>query len=160
MAVVYFEGLDPAPWELIPHSCLMMATQRELEQAWAHLPTAAWHTQDLLDSMGRPLKVPTRRLVPGGDAMGPLVYFIQGDAGPIKIGFTARTLASRLRNLQTASSAELRVLGWQRGGPELEQELQARFEGHRLRGEWFRPDPELLAYIEALASFRRGPADN
>jgi hypothetical protein len=38
------------------------------------------------------------------------------------------------------------------GGRRAERELHRRFEAHRLRGEWFAPVPELLAFVETLAS--------
>ena len=72
------------------------------------------------------------------------VYFIQrGENGPIKIGVSA-DVAGRLRMLQAASQEPLALLGTLPGGADLEQALHDRFRDQKVRGEWFRPSPELL----------------
>lgn len=77
------------------------------------------------------------------------VYFIQADGGPIKIGVAAHP-ARRLAELQTSSPYELHLLAMMPGQGALgESALHARFEHRRMRGEWFAPAPDLLAYIEA-----------
>lgn len=79
------------------------------------------------------------------------VYFIQqGDAGPIKIGFS-RDVDSRLIHLQTASPDPLRLLAKLRGGKKHERKLHATFAAHHQRGEWFRPHEDLLSFIRDLA---------
>ena len=86
-------------------------------------------------------------------ASGPIpgwVYFIQGvDGGPIKIGFAA-DVASRLADLQVSNPYELRVLlAVASDSPlRLEKVVHGRFKAHHLRGEWFRPDQEILDYIK------------
>lgn len=84
---------------------------------------------------------------------GERVYFVQhGDGGPIKIGWTA-DLPARLTDLQIASPVALRVLGTVAGGESVERALHGRFHHLRVRGEWFRPDPELLDFVRAQAEF-------
>lgn len=69
--------------------------------------------------------------------------------GLIKIGVSINP-ERRCRTL----NAEL--LGVLSGGLPRERELQARFAVYRERGEWFRPAPELLAWIEDLTcGYRR-----
>lgn len=83
-------------------------------------------------------------LSPGDDT---LLYFVQaGLGGPIKIGVT-RDLTGRIATLQTACPTELRLLGCCLASATSERDLHARFAHARLRGEWFRCDPELLAFI-------------
>lgn len=57
----------------------------------------------------------------------------------------------RLKALATAHYDELKVLATITNAPAgLEQQLHEKFAALRVRGEWFRAEPELLAYIESL----------
>jgi hypothetical protein len=79
-----------------------------------------------------------------------VVYFIQaGSSGPIKIG-KANKLGGRVRGLQTANAEDLRLLGSVPGGLPKEAELHERFAPLRIRGEWFRPESELLSYVAEI----------
>jgi len=79
-----------------------------------------------------------------------LTYFIQrGTDGPIKIGRT-KALAKRLEVLQGASAEKLVVRGWIHG--DLESQMHELFAAHRMHGEWFRPDAEIMAFIQHRAS--------
>ncbi len=80
-----------------------------------------------------------------------LVYFIQcGDHGPVKIGFT-RSLGARIGQLQRDQSERLRVLAATPGTFQTERTTHARFAHLRIDGEWFRPEPELLAHIASFS---------
>lgn len=75
------------------------------------------------------------------------VYFIQSErGGPIKIG-RAINPEQRLKQCQTGSPERLVLLAVISGGRDLERSLHARFAASRLRGEWFKPTPELIALI-------------
>ncbi|NIA72299.1 hypothetical protein HBA54_27285 [Pelagibius litoralis] len=76
------------------------------------------------------------------------VYFAQaGDAGPIKIGF-ASDVEKRLAGLQTGNPEPIRLLNIVPDGTRsLEARIHAKFGEHRLRGEWFRPAPEVLEFV-------------
>jgi hypothetical protein len=78
-----------------------------------------------------------------------IVYFVQsGSGGPIKIGKTSGKPGNRLTGLRCGSAEELQLLGVIQDAPEiLEKELHKRFSTLRVRGEWFRPDVELLHFI-------------
>lgn len=81
----------------------------------------------------------------------PQIYFIQsGSAGPIKIGYTASSVGRRLATLQTAHPEKLTLLAHVAGDRAKEKALHSRFESHRLEGEWFNPDHEILNMIEEL----------
>lgn len=83
---------------------------------------------------------------------GPVVYFVRNEeSGAIKIG-TATDPQKRLWGLRTASAAELTLLATTPGDRVTEHAIHDRFHAQRIRGEWFRPAPELLAYVESLAS--------
>lgn len=76
-----------------------------------------------------------------------LVYFIQrGVDGPVKIGFS-KAPKVRLASLQIGIPERLRILGVLDGGKPEEQRLHRYFSAHAIGGEWFRPAPEVLAYI-------------
>ena len=79
------------------------------------------------------------------------VYFIQagGKGGPIKIGI-AVDCTQRLASLQTANAEELRLLCITTGGRRIEEAYHARFKKHLVRGEWFKPHPDILAEIDRL----------
>jgi hypothetical protein len=78
----------------------------------------------------------------------PKIYFVQVESGPIKIGFTIKKIRSRLHELQGGNHETLHLLGLiQPATKELELQLHRRFEAHWIRGEWFRPVPELLQFI-------------
>lgn len=91
--------------------------------------------------LARPRRVKTRSSV---------VYFIEDPVeGSIKIG-TAQDVQQRLKGLQTGHPRALAVLATTPGDNRLESELHERFAHLRIRGEWFRPEPDLLAFIDRL----------
>lgn len=75
-----------------------------------------------------------------------VVYFIQAAGGPIKIGVTT-DINQRLRELQVANPLPLVTLGTIPGTQALERELHLKLTQHRIRGEWFKPDDEVLAVL-------------
>lgn len=84
-------------------------------------------------------------------AAGPLVYLITlDDPSRVKIGFT-KNIAQRLRSLRTASPIEPHIHLTINGDRRLESELHQRFKADRIRREWFRLSPEIVAFIAAAA---------
>ena len=80
------------------------------------------------------------------------VYFIGIEPdGPIKIG-KAINVQERLGTLQVAMPMPLALLATADGGRAREREYHARFEAHRIRGEWFERGPEIVAEIARLCS--------
>jgi hypothetical protein len=80
-----------------------------------------------------------------------LVYFVRDpEEGSIKIGYTKVPIERRLQQLQTGNPRELTLLACVPGTTLDESRLHARFACDLERGEWFRPSPELLAYIDSL----------
>lgn len=79
----------------------------------------------------------------------PIVYFIGGADGPIKIGRTT-SISRRIHLLQTGHPNPLGVLAALKGGAAEESVYHARFDQHRLHGEWFERTPEILAEIERI----------
>lgn len=80
------------------------------------------------------------------------VYFIQSAAGGnIKIG-VSYDVAARLQSLQIGSPTALRLLASIPGSQRDERVLHLKFRELRCDGEWFRPEPELLAHIASIAT--------
>src|SRR5262249_19980300 len=77
----------------------------------------------------------------------PVVYFIQvGDTAPIKIGSTLN-ISQRLSGLQTSHTETLRLLTTIPADRFTERRILEQFKELRIRGEWHRPEPELLRFI-------------
>jgi hypothetical protein len=78
------------------------------------------------------------------------VYFVQAShAKAIKIGFSTR-VEDRIKGLRTGTHARLKPLGHVPGNREDERALHTRFAKDRIRGEWFRATPGLLAFIREV----------
>lgn len=83
-------------------------------------------------------------------ASGLMTYFVREmPDGPVKIGFT-NDVARRFAALRTSSARPLALLAVLSGNHE--REMHARFASWRIRGEWFAPAPELVAFIESIAA--------
>jgi hypothetical protein len=81
-----------------------------------------------------------------------MIYFIQqGDAGPIKIGYTQYNVASRLSTIQSGNPQPLRCIATLDGTLADEYKLHRQFSDFHIRGEWFDPSPALLGFIQAHA---------
>lgn len=92
------------------------------------------------------------------------IYAIQmplpcGCAGPIKIGIT-HDVAARLRTLQVGSPYELTLLATVDGTVADEAALHLRLARDRMRGEWFRPTPEVIAVVGLLRAGALPPDSN
>jgi hypothetical protein len=79
-----------------------------------------------------------------------MIYFIEsGPGGPIKIGFTkTRDISYRVKDLQCGNPEELHVLALFDGEREDETRLHHIFDKYWIRGEWYRPGEDLLAFLE------------
>lgn len=76
------------------------------------------------------------------------IYFVQeGGTDAIKIG-TSKHVRGRMIALGSASPHALTVLATMEGSHRVEALLHFLFSHARIRGEWFRPVPELTEYIE------------
>jgi uncharacterized protein YozE (UPF0346 family) len=85
------------------------------------------------------------------------VYFISSKKNlEIKIGFTAGQVEKRLKSLQTAHPYKLQLITKIPGTPEYEKSLHERFSKFRLEGEWFKSDPDLLAFIAVIIKGQSG----
>jgi Meiotically up-regulated gene 113 len=99
-----------------------------------------------------PVPSPTRRLKKPKSH----VYFTENGPDFIKIGFSTDP-NSRRSQLQTSTPYELRVVLAIPGTMETEKKLHKRFQHLRVRGEWFRKDPELLEFITGELKRQEAP---
>jgi hypothetical protein len=86
------------------------------------------------------------------DIEGSGIYFIQqGDDGPVKIGYTERSVKQRIYDLQTASPFPLRLVGLITPAKKSwEKQIHLKFYKDKMTGEWFEPSPGLVDYISGL----------
>jgi hypothetical protein len=81
------------------------------------------------------------------------VYFIQaGEDGAIKIGVTSDDPERRRNQLQVGNPAVLKLLGAIKGDHARERQLHRDLSEWRLEGEWFKPDPTVIAAIQQALS--------
>jgi hypothetical protein len=106
-----------------------------------HGPKKLWDRK-LLDTS---LKSATPEVRPGGGR----VYFLAVDKF-IKIGFSAGGTLGRVAQMQTGSPFEIVLIADVPGTEQAEQALHDKFKFLHERGEWFRRDAGLLAYIDWL----------
>lgn len=88
---------------------------------------------------------------PPGDGF---VYFVDG-GDAIKIGFT-RSMKARLEKMHTDVPGGPVLLHFEPGTFKTEKVLHRHFADLRLRGEWFRKSPELLAHISGRRDITGG----
>lgn len=88
------------------------------------------------------------------------VYFIQaGERGPIKIGY-ADDVAKRKAKMQADNHEPLLLLGVITGDAKTESDFHQRFATARIRGEWFTPTAELVAFTATLSELPSQPRKN
>ena len=83
-----------------------------------------------------------------------MIYFIQCNNGPIKIGYTNRHISERLKELKTSSPYSLKLLALLEGEREIEADLKNTFSFFRRDDggeEWFDPVKPLMDLIDECA---------
>lgn len=81
-----------------------------------------------------------------------MIYAIQaGLNGPIKLGY-ARKPRKRLAELQVAHFERLNLLACEEtdGDAQIEQYIHELNAKERIRGEWFKPSPEVLRLVDDM----------
>jgi hypothetical protein len=82
-----------------------------------------------------------------------VIYYVQeGRSGPVKIGISALgcPFKYRVSSIQVGNPRVVRLLATEPGDKALERARHAEF-GPPIRGEWFRPTPELMTHIRLVA---------
>jgi hypothetical protein len=84
-----------------------------------------------------------------------VIYFVRDTAtGRVKIGYSADPW-SRMVKMQADCPGELVLVGIIDGDRAVEADVHRRFGAHRERGEWFRAEGELAAFLVDLAQAAR-----
>ena len=87
---------------------------------------------------------------PGYGIVQDYIYFVQGESGgAIKIGTTLNPV-TRMQSLQTGFPEELKLLAVIPGDAERERKIHEYFGKFRLKGEWFKPEAELINMIDKM----------
>lgn len=84
------------------------------------------------------------------------VYFVKMGAA-VKIGFST-DVGSRLKTLRTASPGEVILVKVHDGTPATEKAFHDRFKQCRGKGEWFRLEGDLAAFLDGSVSVPVPPA--
>ena len=81
----------------------------------------------------------------------PGVYFVQlampDGNGPIKIGVSSTSMRTRVADFNSGYPWRVVVLGWAPGGQEEERAAHFAMRAHRMNGEWFKPHPDVFAFV-------------
>lgn len=122
---------------------------------WAQKISAAWGEAKAarreLNSLRAKQRAADRRLS-ARRQVAQVVYFVEAEGmGLVKIG-TSSDMHLRLCSIRSHSPAPIRFLKAIAGDAALEAALHNRFSRLRVRGEWFRAEPELMAFIEGGVS--------
>jgi hypothetical protein len=120
-------------------------TTRPAAQGWTRVFVTSEGVYRLAVHYAKLGKLPRK-----GRPLGSSVYYVRmvNADGFIKIG-VATSPESRLANMQVGSPYELELMHSEPGDETLEAQLHARFQHLHVRGEWFRPDPDLVNFIIA-----------
>jgi hypothetical protein len=77
-----------------------------------------------------------------------MIYYIACTATQrLKIGYTRGEPEVRLKQLQTGSAAELRLIACHDGTQDDERCIHSLLAAYRIRGEWFEASDEVLAFL-------------
>ena len=97
-----------------------------------------------------------------GNDSGRVIYVIAEVAGgaivgPVKIGYTKKLPAQRLKAIQACSPRPLTIVAILRGATlRLERRLHGALQEHRLHGEWFELAGGVQRFLDCLASLTEG----
>jgi hypothetical protein len=80
-----------------------------------------------------------------------MIYYIACTATQrLKIGYTRGEPEVRLKQLQTGSAADLRLMACHAGTLDDEKYLHQKFASERLRGEWFEVSEGVLEHLSMV----------
>jgi hypothetical protein len=87
-----------------------------------------------------------------------MIYFIQEESknvGNIKIGYTdgERSLHQRIKHHQCGNPRALNLIGTMEGNIKLEMQFHSMFSHINIRGEWYKPNINLLYLILGMCDW-------
>lgn len=77
------------------------------------------------------------------------IYFVRAGKDRVKIGFS-NDHVSRFSALKTGNAHELKMIGIVPGTHQDEKAMHKRFAAYRVRGEWFKIEGELAAFLKKV----------
>ncbi len=81
------------------------------------------------------------------------LYFLQvAPFGPVKIGWTSGCVTARMRAIQQSSPYEIKWLGVAELPKSSEKDAHKTLAAYHLRGEWFYPTPDVMAFVEHISA--------
>lgn len=80
------------------------------------------------------------------EKLGSVYFILDADNNRVKVGHS-RDPWKRLRQLQTGSSAKLKLIGIIAGNAEVEKRLHADLREHRVQGEWFAEGEQAIDWL-------------
>jgi hypothetical protein len=87
------------------------------------------------------------------------IYFVRSQSY-VKIGFTARPISVRLRELQSASPHAMELLGSVKGDRLAEEALHRLLHHAHVRGEWYEDGPWIGNTLQTLKNDSRKIREN
>jgi hypothetical protein len=125
----------PKPSKLLPQLLNAVGCSNHWQRIW-HWPGAETNPYREIQQLG-------------------FVYYIEAEGlNLVKIGYSTDPLG-RIGALQEQSPVAMRLLGTCIGDRKLEHQLHRRFADYRQRGEWFRMEPEVMAFMQTQAQDAR-----
>jgi hypothetical protein len=92
---------------------------------------------------------------PKGSSRHAGVYFLYDpQENALKVG-TACNINQRLCTLEVGNPRDLTFIGWIPGGLEEERKVHQSMPEQRIRGEWYRMTPEILAMVRSVCAANR-----
>lgn len=136
-----------APNTTTPAKEIVMPSHDIAPSVLAAIQAAAVAVQAWPRRSTKPKPTPWRRGVKRGIGKLPMVYAMRcTTCGIIKIGISGDYRQRRVE-LEKRTGHTLDVLGIEIGPIEAEAALHRHFRRHRIEGEWYRPDDQILTYI-------------
>jgi hypothetical protein len=135
---------------MVLNSLERLGFKRKLfEDGWFYIPPAKFSLLRVLKNPSKEDVLEAKKEMESASKNKTYVYFIQSvNGGPIKIG-KSDDVKRRILDMQTANPFRLRLLLVLSDDKATEKEMHDAFIDLRIDGgEWFRPETELLDFIE------------
>lgn len=152
MLLAFADGGDrgsgaPVPIEQVAERCGISVDQAH--QRWSALIIYGHVDHEGYVLHSTPDVTPARR----GQRPTGHIYVLHDRAGArIKIGWTGGQITTRKQAIENAAGVRLQLVARFPGGRSVEQDLHARFDDARLRGEWFAVTDDIHEWLTELVS--------
>ena len=104
----------------------------------------------IFEGRPRPLLRDPRSVDPATTWYDGGVYAIASEAGPVKIGYTERSVGDRIGALKVGHPWPLEAVACCDGTPDDEMSAHRVLHPWRMQGEWFQPAPDVMALVALM----------